>query len=72
MKPFTGEMYKSNGLTWTEEYDQWRRDNHLCNSPMASVLMKRRERLENDNVKPPAPWWAYLIIPPRIGGRWLR
>ena len=42
--PFKGKKYKKGTETWTEEYDAYRRKYHLCNSPMAWVLMRRKER----------------------------
>ena len=67
---FTGEKYKANGVTWTSAYDQWRRDNHICNSPRAwaglgrkmlhDAEMEKLRKAWNDR-----PWWRkFLNLPP--------
>ena len=44
MSEFKGQKYIENSNTWTPEYDQWRRDNNLCNSLMTWTLAKKEER----------------------------
>lgn len=63
---FVGEKYEANGCTWTPAYDQWRRNNHLCNSPIALAGFGKKmllEDYERQRMKAwrERPWWRRLL-----------